>query len=37
MRHITTLESVYTSEGTDEIHTLSVGMALTGISAFTQD
>ncbi len=37
MRHMNNLESVYTYEGTDEIHTLSVGMALTGISAFTQD
>ena len=35
MRHMNNLESVYTYEGTDEIHTLSVGMALTGIPAFT--
>ncbi|MBK5110789.1 MAG: acyl-CoA dehydrogenase family protein [Thermoleophilia bacterium] len=34
MRHSSNLESVFTYEGTDEIHTLSVGMALTGISAF---
>ena len=34
MRHMNNLESVYTYEGTDEIHTLSVGMALTGIPAF---
>jgi glutaryl-CoA dehydrogenase len=34
MRHANNLESVFTYEGTDEIHTLSVGMALTGISAF---
>ncbi|MBK8293774.1 MAG: hypothetical protein IPK93_02990 [Solirubrobacterales bacterium] len=35
MRHANNLESVFTYEGTDEIHTLSVGKALTGISAFT--
>lgn len=34
LRHANNLESVYTYEGTDEIHTLSVGMALTGIPAF---
>jgi glutaryl-CoA dehydrogenase len=34
MRHANNLESVFTYEGTDEIHTLSVGMALTGIPAF---
>jgi glutaryl-CoA dehydrogenase len=34
MRHANNLESVLTYEGTEEIHTLSVGMALTGISAF---
>jgi len=34
LRHANNLESVYTYEGTDEIHTLSVGMALTGESAF---
>lgn len=34
LRHANNLESVYTYEGTDEIHTLSIGMALTGISAF---
>jgi glutaryl-CoA dehydrogenase len=28
------LESVYTYEGTDEVHTLSIGRALTGINAF---
>lgn len=34
LRHANNLESVYTYEGTDEIHTLSVGMALTGMPAF---
>jgi glutaryl-CoA dehydrogenase len=34
LRHANNLESVFTYEGTDEIHTLSIGMALTGISAF---
>lgn len=34
MRHMTNLESVYTYEGTNEIHTLVLGQALTGISAF---
>src|SRR3990167_6205044 len=34
MRHACNLESVYTYEGTDEIHTLIIGKELTGISAF---
>ena len=34
MRHMTNLESVYTYEGTNEIHTLILGQALTGIAAF---
>jgi glutaryl-CoA dehydrogenase len=34
MRHMANLESVYTYEGTNEIHTLAIGQALTGISAF---
>ena len=34
MRHMMNIESVYTYEGTHEIHTLAVGRALTGISAF---
>jgi len=34
IRHANNLESVYTYEGTDEIHTLVIGEALTGISAF---
>jgi glutaryl-CoA dehydrogenase len=34
MRHLANLESVRTYEGTDEIHTLVLGRALTGIAAF---
>ena len=34
MRHLANLESVFTYEGTHEIHTLIVGEALTGIRAF---
>ncbi|MEV0067829.1 acyl-CoA dehydrogenase family protein [Amycolatopsis sp. NPDC050768] len=34
MRHMANLESVLTYEGTGEIHTLVVGQALTGLSAF---
>ncbi|MBC2961988.1 acyl-CoA dehydrogenase family protein [Nocardioides deserti] len=34
MRHANNLESVLTYEGTAEIHTLTIGRALTGISAF---
>ena len=34
MRHANNLESVLTYEGTIEMHTLVVGQALTGISAF---
>ena len=34
MRHLCNLETVYTYEGTHEIHTLSIGRALTGLSAF---
>ncbi len=34
MRHAANLESVFTYEGTDEIHTLSIGMGLTGIAAY---
>jgi glutaryl-CoA dehydrogenase len=29
------LESVFTYEGTDEIHTLIIGQAITGLSAFS--
>jgi glutaryl-CoA dehydrogenase len=34
LRHANNLESVLTYEGTSEIHTLVVGQALTGISAY---
>ena len=34
MRHVANLETVYTYEGTHEIHTLILGNALTGIPAF---
>ncbi len=35
LRHANNLESVRTYEGTDEIHTLIIGAAITGIPAFT--
>ncbi len=35
IRHMNNLESLYTYEGTHEIHTLVVGQAITGLSAFT--
>ncbi len=35
MRHMMNLESVYTYEGTHEIHLLITGMDITGINAFT--
>jgi glutaryl-CoA dehydrogenase len=34
-RHENNLESVYTYEGTDDIHTLIVGQAITGLNAFS--
>lgn len=34
MRHMSNLESVYTYEGTHEIHLLIIGQAITGIAAF---
>ena len=34
MRHMNNLESVRTYEGTDEVHTLIVGNAITGLPAF---
>ena len=34
MRHMTNLESVYTYEGTHDIHTLVVGQEITDIAAF---
>lgn len=34
MRHMANLESVYTYEGTNEVHTLVLGQAITGLNAF---
>jgi glutaryl-CoA dehydrogenase len=34
MRHMANLESVYTYEGTHDVHTLILGQAVTGIGAF---
>jgi glutaryl-CoA dehydrogenase len=34
IRHMNNLESVYTYEGTNEVHTLVLGQAITGINAF---
>ena len=34
VRHMLNLESVYTYEGTHEVHTLILGKAITGINAF---
>jgi glutaryl-CoA dehydrogenase len=35
MRHMTNLESVITYEGTEEVHTLVIGEALTSLRAYT--
>jgi glutaryl-CoA dehydrogenase len=35
IRHMNNLESVFTYEGTNEIHTLIIGQAITGIPAFS--
>ena len=35
IRHMNNLESVFTYEGTNEIHTLVLGQAITGESAFS--
>jgi len=35
MRHMCNLETVYTYEGTHEIHTLALGRAITGLDAFS--
>ncbi|MCU1570346.1 MAG: acyl-CoA dehydrogenase [Naasia sp.] len=35
MRHMANLEAVRTYEGTDEIHSLVIGRALTGLNAFS--
>jgi len=34
LRHANNLESVLTYEGTSEVHQLSIGQTLTGLSAF---
>jgi glutaryl-CoA dehydrogenase len=34
IRHMANIESVYTYEGTDDIHTLIIGRDITGIPAF---
>jgi glutaryl-CoA dehydrogenase len=34
MRHMANLESVYTYEGTHDIHTLVLGQAITGFDAY---
>ncbi|MBC8456261.1 acyl-CoA dehydrogenase, partial [bacterium] len=34
MRHLMNLESVFTYEGTHDMHTLILGEQITGISAF---
>ena len=34
-RHMANLETVYTYEGTNEIHSLVMGQAITGLNAFT--
>jgi glutaryl-CoA dehydrogenase len=34
IRHMNNLESVYTYEGTNEIHTLTIGEAITGLAAY---
>ena len=35
MRHMSNLESVYTYEGTHDVHSLILGQAVTGLNAFT--
>jgi len=35
MRHMANLESVYTYEGTHDVHSLILGQEITGISAFS--
>jgi len=34
MRHLANVETVYTYEGTDDVHSLVIGEDLTGLSAF---
>lgn len=36
IRHMTNLESVNTYEGTNDIHALIIGRAITGIAAFSR-
>jgi glutaryl-CoA dehydrogenase len=35
MRHMANLESVYTYEGTHDMHSLIIGQAITGLAAFS--
>jgi glutaryl-CoA dehydrogenase len=35
MRHMANIESVYTYEGTHDVHTLILGEQITGLSAFS--
>nr|WP_242527467.1 acyl-CoA dehydrogenase family protein [Ktedonosporobacter rubrisoli] len=35
IRHMNNLESVFTYEGTDDVHTLIIGQAITGHNAFS--
>jgi glutaryl-CoA dehydrogenase len=35
MRHLANLESVYTYEGTHDVHTLILGQEITGLNAFS--
>src|SRR5262249_5993859 len=35
IRHMNNLESVFTYEGTNEVHTLVLGQAITGLNAFS--
>jgi glutaryl-CoA dehydrogenase len=34
MRHMANVESVYTYEGTHDVHSLILGQAITGLNAF---
>jgi glutaryl-CoA dehydrogenase len=37
IRHMANIESVYTYEGTDDMHTLIIGQDITGIPAFRRE
>ena len=37
IRHMANIESIYTYEGTDDMHTLILGQDITGIPAFTRE